>query len=178
MTPLGYFETVPGETYSGSVEFKLFSDTTVSPIFNRAFFDIICVYCPFRILDSGFPDFLISGTGSVPTVTDTWEFNFEKQFTIPSGATGTSNVAWTRYMYNKTWNRFIRRADEGEATLTAKNRLWSSYRPSTFHESIPEASSLTPETVDTSGSTLSVDDIRTALNKDRFNKVRQYYARS
>ena len=151
------------------------SDTVLSPIFNRVYFDIIMVYSPFRILDESFPDFLINGTGSIPTVSDKWDFNFEKEFTIPAGAAATSNVAWQRYMYNATWNRFVRRADQSDAVNTDTNRAAVSYRPSTWHESVPEGGSLAAETVDTSGSTLSVDDIRQAFNTDRFNNARAFY---
>lgn len=175
MIPLGYLETVPGETYSGSLKIDIMSDTTNSVLFNRAFFDILVVYSPFRILDETFPDFLINGTGSIPTVTDLWKYNFEKAYNLPSAATGTSNTAWQRYMYNATWNRFVRRANETEAALTDNDRQKVSLRPSTWHESVPEADSTTPETIDTSGSTLSVDAIREALQADRFNKTRQYY---
>ncbi len=175
MAPLGYIEVVPGDTLSGSLQIKAMSDTTVTALFNRAYYDVIVTYIPFRLLWSGFPDFLISGTSAVPTVTDLWEFNYEKGFNLPTAATATKNTAWLRRAHNATWNRFVRRADVTEIATDQKLIQVCSYRPSTFHEAVPEASSVAAETIDTSGSTLSVDDIRDAFNKDRFNKVKQYY---
>ena len=174
-TPLGYFEVVPGDTISGNVEFKVFSDTTIVPAFNRTFFDVIAVYMPYRLMWDGFTEFLIHGTGTPPTVTNLNRINFENFYHLPKDTAGTSNAAWQRRMYNRVWNRFVRRADEAEAGEDDNNLLACSYRPSTFQESVPEADSLTPATIDTSGSTLSVDDIRDAFNSDHFNKIRDYY---
>ena len=95
MTPLGYIEVVPGDTVSGTIDIQVFSDTTNQVIMNNAYCDYIVTYTPFRLMWDSFPDFLMTGTGTVPTVTDKWQFNFEKAFTIPdSGAAGTSNAAW------------------------------------------------------------------------------------
>ena len=123
MTPLGYLEVVPGDTLSGKIEVQTFSDTTKAVVMNNAYCDFILCYVPFRLMWDSFPDFLMTGTGTVPTVTDKWEFNFEKVFTIPdTGAVGTSNAAWLRYMYNMVWNRFVRRGNVSEATLTDTTR--------------------------------------------------------
>jgi len=172
LTPLGYFEVVPGDTISGTVSIQCFSDTLKMVVINRMFADYYAFYVPYRVLDSGFPAFLIEGTGSVPTVANTFTFNFEKQLLL---STHTANVAWLRYCYNSVWNHFFRRSDESEAALTANSVQTTSFRPSTFHESIPEADSTTALTIDTSGPTLSIDDVRETFNKDAFNKTRDLY---
>ena len=173
-TPLGYHEVVPGDSVSGKISIKALTAPTTMLAMNRCFYDVFAFYVPFRLIWSGFPDFLISGTGTMPQITDTFAFNFEKASMIDD--TVDYNSPWLRGAYWLVWNTFFRRQSETEAGLTdAGARVGCSYRPSTFHESIPEAGTLDSQTIDTSGTSTSVDDIRLAFNTDQFNRVRQFY---
>jgi hypothetical protein len=100
MTPLAYMEVVPGDTVSGSIDITAISDTCNSMVMNQGYLDFIVCYEPFRLMWSGFPDFLQSGTGTVPTVTDLWPFNFEKDFTIPASATDRD---WETRPHKSEW---------------------------------------------------------------------------
>ena len=78
-------------------------------------------------------------------------------------------------MYNDVWNRFARKASTAEVAQDQTTLQAVAARPSTFHEKGLEGELEAVETVDTSGSTLSVDAIREAFNKDNFNKVKAMY---
>jgi len=171
LTPVGYYEVVPGDTFSGSVRFTCFSAMTGEVVLNRCYLDTYAFYVPYRLLDSGFPDFLVNGTGSLPTVADLFPFNYEKKFNLSA----TTNNAFQRYMYNFIWNSFFRPNEQSEAALTDATILQGYFRPSTFHEAVPEDGALTATTIDTSGPTLSIDEVRDAFNTDQFNKVRDFY---
>lgn len=176
MMPMGYFEVVPGDTISGKVDLHYITDTTSSFVMNRAYYDLYAFYVPYRLLWDGFPEWLINGTGTLPVVTDVMEINFEKRLT--SGAThSTNNVAWLRYCYNYVHNTFFNRSGFPDAALDSAAMQNNWFRPSTFFESEveSEAANLASETIDTSGPTTTVDDIRAAFNADAFKKTRAYY---
>lgn len=58
LTPLGFLETVPGDTVSGKWTVSSWSDTTHRPIMNRTYMDTFAFYIPFRLLWDGFPEFI------------------------------------------------------------------------------------------------------------------------
>jgi len=170
LVPMGYHEVVPGDTISGTVDFDFRSDMTELMIMNRLYLDAFAFYVPYRLLDDTFPDFISqpSPSATIPTIADTWDFNFEKAL-----VDGVTNSAFQRYTYNLIWNTFFRRGDETELALTQKAEQQVTFRPSTFHESAPEEGSISPETIPDTG--VTTDIIREALNKDQFNKIRAYY---
>ena len=67
VTPLKYIETVPGETFGGSITVKATSAVANKAIFSRAYYDLYAFYCPIRILWSDFPEFLASQEGQKNT---------------------------------------------------------------------------------------------------------------
>jgi len=173
LVPFGFFEVVPGDSISGVTNAHVVSDVTTRLVLNRAYCDLYAFYVPYRLLWSGFPDFISQGTGTVPTVTDKFEGVYEKEFLIGS-VTATSLVPWHRRAYNLIWNNFFRRADDTEVSEDATGFLKCDYRPTTFFESVTEGGAA-GQTIDTSGSTVTVDAVREAFAQDQFNKVRNYY---
>ena len=71
-------------------------------------------------------------------------------------------------------NKFFRIARNPEIDLNTVGLQRATYRPTTFHEAEPEVDYV-DTTIDTSGPTLTVDELRQAFNEDRFAKVRQFY---
>lgn len=173
LIPMGYFEVVPGDSMSGMVNFRYITDTTSKLVLNRAYFDVYAFYVPFRLLWDGFPDWLINGIGTLPTVNNVAEWNFEKQLCAGGAGFNTLNTAWLRRAIGTIWNEYFKRDNAVAVSIDANTRRYSSFRPSTFHEAVPEsdAAFLTPEVA----ASLSTDDIREAFNTDAFNKVRAYY---
>ena len=80
VTPIGYFDVVPGDTMYGSLDFRYVSYNTNSLVMNRAFIDLYAFYVPYRLVWDEFPEFLTTGSGTLPTVTDVFEWNWEKNF--------------------------------------------------------------------------------------------------
>jgi hypothetical protein len=104
LLPVSYTEVVPGDTISGTVQSRLFSDTTFTPLLNRTYFDLFAFYVPFRLLWDEWPTFIAERAGkdlTVPTVSDAFRQNFEIL------GTGTAPAAWQRYCYNLVYNQFF-----------------------------------------------------------------------
>lgn len=175
LTPLCVQEVIPGDTLQGSLAIDFRTANVKKMCLNRAFYDVYTFYVPYRLVWSGFPTFLIKGTGTVPKVTDLFPSCFERDFTTdPVANVYTKLVPYLRRSLNMIYNKFFK---EGEQVLLGEDdngvpSVW--YRSSDFYKSeLPVARIQT--TIDTSGSTLDVDDIRAAFAKDMFDKVRQFY---
>lgn len=179
VVPTGYLEVVPGETVFGNVSVNVFSAPTFRNVRSRSYMDVYAFYVPFRLLWSGFPDFISGaddGATIPPTVADAFPFNFENRLVQgPAGAPGVSNNAWFRRAYNLIAEKFFLAVDntDGDPDDTATQHV-AKLRPSTFEASTaPKA--IPVESVDTSGPTLSIDEIRDAAARDQFGKMRAYY---
>lgn len=171
LIPIAMTEVVPGDTISGSIEANLMSDVCVGFCTNRAYFDVFTFYIPYRLLWSGFPDFIIKGTGTLPLVTNLFHAAFEQQFTTTAVANEhTKLVPWSRRAYNAIYNEFFKLDDTTAAGTDDNVVLPTNYRPSTFHQSEPAMSP-----VANVAASLGVDDIREAFAKDQFDKTREYY---
>ena len=152
LTPLGFVEVVPGDTFSGTLEVNCKSATTVGVVGNRAYLDLYAFYCPYRILWEGFPDFLTKGEGSLPTVSNLCEIAFETKFTTtPAAGAFTELVPFQRRCMNICYDRFFKRAVTADYGLDNNSVVTTFYRPSTFHEAIPEGADEVTTTIDTSG---------------------------
>jgi len=175
LLPMSFTEVAPGDTINGVIKSQMYSATTQGLIANRAYYDAYAFYVPYRLLWDGFTDFITSGSGSVPKVTDKFYEVFEKQF-VTDVNTGnyTKLVPWNRRAYNMIWNKFFKREDVADAGLDDNNVLSVSFRASDFHRSEPDHDQVTVS-IDTSGASLDVDDIRGAFAVDQYHKLKQYY---
>lgn len=189
VTPIGYMETVPGDTWSGSSTVHFWSDTTKAPWTNKMFSDVFAFYVPFRLLWNGFPDLVRNdpdnAAGNVPVCNAVFDFNY--QSTLGSA----TNVFQTR-AYNLICEKFFDESNDADSNPStnmgdalsiydATAIRYARYRPSTFHESVRSSvDMLAPETFPVNGAAfgalnVNVDDVRDALAKDNFNKLRNYY---
>lgn len=172
LVPLNYIEVVPGDTVQGTIQTRLLSDTTKVPILNRTYFDTYAFYIPFRLMWDEFPEFIANRESglSVPRITNTWRWNFEPALLNP--ATEAYNPIWLRSAYNLVYNQFFRRNNYPERSETDNTPAVTFMRPSTWHESLENETSVTE--TDISGDS-TVSDLRQSFAKDRFDKVRQFY---
>ena len=168
LQPIGFFEVAPGDTVQGKMTPTVWSDTTVKPVLNRAFYDQFVVYLPLRLLWDGWVDFITKGTGTVPTATDPQEHFFEQNV-----IGGTEFVPWVRYAYNFTWNNFFRREEEAEVALTSNALKLCSYRPTKFHQRVHDTNDVTNVLgVALGGMTQTA---RTAFAQERWDRLRDWY---
>lgn len=175
LTPLAFYEVAPGDTIKGKVSSQMYSATTNGLIVNRCYYDMYAFYVPFRLLWDGFPQFVAEGTGTVPKVTNTFPAVFEKsRCTDPVASLMTKLVPWNRRAYNMIWNKYFKRQDEVEVGLDDTNVLKVRYRPTDFHRSEPDVDD-TSVVINTSGTSIEVDDVRAAFAADHWTKTRQYY---
>lgn len=173
---LGYVPVVPGETIHGAITTRVQSAPTLRNVLTRTYLDAWAFYMPYRLADPNWPNF-ISGVNDTPptVVTDLWNANFEGRFTGGTiAAAADENNSFQRNMYNMVFRDYFAKNKADIASLTATNILYCLQRPSTFEVAAPvKADPAT--TVDTSGATLAVDEIRKAFAADQFAKMRSFY---
>ena len=176
--PVSYVEVEPGCSIQGSFQTNVHSAPTVRNIQTRAYLDGFAFYVPFRLLWEGFPSWLVDGTGTFPEVTDTMPQNFEPRLTDDSTRTGGAadrNTVWQRRAYNLIYNSFFASKDDEVASLDSAvtQTVWQ--RPSTFEMRSTISTSLPAQTIDTSGASITPDDVRSAFAQDQFNRLRNLY---
>ncbi|NBT30133.1 MAG: hypothetical protein EBT18_11770, partial [Gammaproteobacteria bacterium] len=190
LQPLKYIETIPGETYGGSISVKANSGLIGKVIHSRAYYDLYAFYCPIRLLWSDFPKFLASSEGEVkpPTVATLMPENFENSFTNAEA----QNAAFLRRMYYMVYYTFFA-FSHGEAKTRAselahdiregdhdtENALKYCYaRPSTFDNAWLQESDVQAQmikgVVNGSRAETPLDEIRRAYALDRWEKMRDY----
>lgn len=197
LTPLKYIETVPGETFGGTISVKALSGITAKVIHSRAYYDLYAFYCPIRLLWPEFPSFLAGREGevSVPQTTTLLPWNFETAFigndgntTESNGVEIGSNSALLRRMYHMTAFSFFRghrmaKRDIADHVEDVRNGTYDNTtsaaschaRPSTLDESWINASQQQDIKVDVGDDGVSISDIRRAYSLDRYEKLRDYY---
>lgn len=176
LVPLGYLDVVPGETIAGSVAVNFHSAPTKKEIITRVFADVFAYYMPYRLMWSGWPEF-ITGQDVVtepPYVSDLFAGNFEQRFTVANagGTLFTRNLAWHRRMFNLVGEKFFTAVD-GSATvnLDLAGTRFAFMRPSTLETSPLFNIHATPVVA----ASLAVDDLRQAFATDAFEKMRRMY---
>jgi len=195
VTPLKYIETVPGETYGGTISVNAGSALTSKMIKSRAYYDLYAFYCPIRLLWREFPEFLASSDGDIqpPQSTTLFPQNFENDFTGGDGTTDT-NAAFLRRMYHMVYFSFFasdldgagKRIDAKRVEMVrdgdyddATSLLSAHARSSTFDESWFDGDEIQSQQIEGrvvgSQSLTSLDDVRRAYALDRWEKIRDYY---
>jgi len=111
VAPLLFLEVAPGDTISGPLDVSAKSATTVGLVGNRAYLDIAVFYVPFRLLWSGWTDFISKKSGTIPTVANLSYVNFQNEYTVtPSASVFTELVPWNRRASNLIYNKFYKLA--------------------------------------------------------------------
>lgn len=176
LTPVLYLDVVPGESISGSVSVRVHSAPAVRDMDTRVYLDAYAFHIPFRLLWSGWPDFITRRDTStqMPRVTVPWGFNFENRLTENVAAAWTNNSPWLRYMYNTVVNKFFIQNQTSEIrSLTSVNPYEVYQRPSTLETASIESSYENQDT--TIVTPASVQSLKSALQQDAFAKMRAYY---
>ena len=204
LQPLKYIETVPGDTFGGTITVKATSAITDKLIHSRAYYDLYAFYCPIRVLWDKFPEYLAGAEGGVSTPFTKTLFpqNFESSFVGNDGvAIGKDenmqdifvNAPWLRRMYYMTAYTFFnpdKNSNGNRDTTAQQDRIregefddtnWQFHcvaRESTFDESWLDADSVahggTKIAADADGN-IDLDSIRRAYHLDRYEKIRDFY---
>lgn len=178
-TPVGYIDVEAGSSISGSFETNVHSAPTVRNIQTSAYLDGFAFYVPYRLLWDEFPTWLVDGTGTFPTVTNTMPTNFEPRLTYPSAGSGNNadqNTVFLRRCYNLVYNSFFAARDDTVTNLDDNTVRAVYQRPSTFEVRTPVANPNLPSaSIDTSGASTTPDLIRDAFVQDQFKRMRNLY---
>jgi hypothetical protein len=173
LIPISLMEVVPGDTLSGKVTARVISDSTNRVIQNRTYMDVYSFYVPYRLVFDEFPAFIAGDTTvSLPTPPAQGRNQLLTRNDNGNGNYHTMQLS----AYNLIWNQFFRTEDKAEVNIqTNRDVLPTPLRPTTIVQRLKAASELADQTVDTSGSTLTVGAIREAFAKDRYEKIRAFY---
>jgi len=197
LTPLKYIETVPGETFGGTISVKALSGITAKVIHSRAYYDLYAFYCPIRLLWSDFPSFLAGREGEVssPQTNTLCPWNFENSFLgndanylEQDGTIVGQNSAYLRRMYYMIAMSFFHhsRGSTRDAVDNVESVRAGSFddstdpmgvyaRPSTLDESWMNAEQQQDIKVDVGDDGITLSDIRRAYALDRYEKLRDFY---
>lgn len=167
--PLGYHEVAPGESIDGTITANFFSKPVLRMALNRFYADAFVFYIPYRVLDENWPDFINGGSGTVPTVTNLFPFNYEKQFSFDAAT--PKNTAWLRRAYNKTWNEYFRLQNQTEAGIEDTTQLRMPMRPSTLETSFD----FDQTAQNAANFATNMDSLRSAAAQDMFDRMRAFY---
>ena len=198
LQPLKYIETVPGETYGGTITVKATGGLVDQIVHSRAYYDLYAFYCPIRLLWDGFPKFLASSEGDVqpPQIETLFPENFESSF-VGDQSGSSKNSAFLRRMYYAVHGVFFHKS-HGKGKKDASTRLeqvrdgyWDSFkelmaveaRPSTLDNSWLNEDEVDKQYIISTASgqeparfmQTDLDDIRRAYALDRWEKIRDYY---
>lgn len=169
LVPIYYFDTVPGESFGLKLDLKMVTDSLKKVALNPTYIDVFAFYVPFRLLDSGWPDFISGLGGSLPTVANIWKHNLEGSLT---GAGGTTNVAWQRYCYNYVWNEIFRSGQQAARALTDNTPAEVMIRHRSFQNTALESTQVVAsEAIGT-----TVDSMRDAIAEQRRKRREAYFA--
>lgn len=179
LMPVGYIETVPGDSISGTITVNSLSQPVSRIMRTRMYFDLFAFYVPFRLLWEDWPEFISdrNATLTIPTVTDTFNQNFEKWFAL----TSTTNLAWLRRAYNMIYQtKFSLKGEinsdgssDGSTDWHGNSLLECFNRPSTFDSSpVQTRDNVDGETITSPTTTL---ELREAFAKDNWSRMREFY---
>ena len=173
LTPLGYYDVVPGDSVYGKVSIRYQSDNSTHLIMNRAFMDVYAFYMPYRLMWDDFPTFLTQQTGTIPSISDLFEWNFETAFVESS----STNMPWFRRMYNAVNSCYFTEEDGNNQDDTKSvHRVLN--RASTFHEKVKTSSEIHDDSaiaVDTTAGSFEIRDLAAGLAQQRFDVIRGFY---
>lgn len=175
LVTVGMTEVAPGDTISGSTQCRLISESATKPVMNRTYLDLFSFYVPFRLVWDDWPEFIAGDdTKTIPLIAGTP--NGRQYLTkMPDTALAQQQNAFGRRAYNLINNKFFRDPSLPEDDLDQPGTLTAPLRTTTLQQRLRSSAELTDQTIDTSGPTISTQDIRTAFSQDRFNKTRAYY---
>lgn len=182
--PLGYMEVLPGETLNGRISVDSFSAPTKRNIQSRVYSDLYTFFVPFRLLWENWPMWIADNGvgGSCPTLNTLATWNFEGRLTDGATADGTvaatRNTVWQRRAYRLIFEKFFNKEDQwdqlGDAAKDTADYWTALVRPSTWEQAEPPGARPS-QTIDTSGASVTVDQIREGFARDQWDKMRNFY---
>lgn len=171
LTPIYYSEVIAGQSLNGSLRVKIISDSLIRAAMNRVFFDVFVFYIPFRVLWTGWQDFIAKKVGSVPTNSAAWVFNYER-----NTASGTLGTVWQRRCYNHVFNDVFRSTRQAEVGVDQNTEQTALTRGRSFQNVLRTNTPAPPDsTIDTSGATVTVDEIKLAQKEQKQNRLAYFF---
>lgn len=163
----GCFPVLPGDSIKGGLQLKFTSDTLAKPVMHSAFIELSLFFVPHRIVWDGWMDFISKATGTMPTNNTVMRRFFRN---------GTAVFARNELLpraYRAIYNEYYRDPNFAEETALPTD-VYTVNRAKQY-ETMARDSAADSATVDTSGATLKVRDIKAAFASDRYNARREMY---
>lgn len=166
VVPATRIEVVPGDSVEGSIEVNFRSDVLQRPVAHSAMIEYALFYCPNRIANSNWPDFITGNGGSIGSTTSAAARFFE------NNVTPTPKNTLYRSAYGAVFNEHIRDPEDAEWALSATPAVAPRLRD---YSSIIRESAADTATIDTSGASVTARAVRAAMAEDRWNARRAMY---
>ena len=186
LAPTFFYETAPGETWSGKISTKGLTVAQQSLCMNRMFWDHYVFYVPFRLVWEDWPNFVTQRpTSSDEDDPDTIPTEVPS---ITTGGIGTSGLDWlfvkqpawdaggATYKlnslplrcYNEIWNKFFRMEGEASRAIEATSQAQCTKKPNDYHSRLLIGGRTTAAAIPTG----DLDDLRSAIARDHFAQMR------
>jgi len=176
-------DVTPGEVWFGNSTSVVRMDPLNLPtfmsykIFRKKFF------VPYRILDADFPDWWTGQSAhTLPTVdvglSAIGDLNFNSMISSFNSSTLGSKLvsAYPRYAYNMIFNKHFRPEGIAEVPLSDANIHRVTHPSNTYYGAIRDSVQVGSEvTVDSSGATIGITEIRDAWTEQRLQEHRKLY---
>ncbi len=171
MTPIYYSEVIAGQSLNGSLRVKIISDSLIRAAMNRVFFDVFVFYLPFRVLWTGWQDFIAKKVGNVPQVGDNWIFNYER-----NAGSATLGTVWQRRMYNHVYNDVFRSSKQAEVAEDQKIEQTALTRGRSFQNQLRINNPALPDgEIDVTGTDFTVDEFRRAAKQQKQDRLAYFF---
>jgi len=163
LIPVARIPVIPGDTLSGKLMMNIITDTFLKPITHSMQMHLAMFYVPNRVAWDGWPEFIASETGTVPTDTVA-----VKEFFEPSAAVARSTLY--RRAYSQVVNEYYRDVDDAEFAETP-TAVFTVPRLRTLETTGRDDD----DSVETVIDGMTLNDFRRAYSKDKFDSRRKMY---
>lgn len=100
LQPVHRYDVVPGQSIEATVQTVMRSKPYLTPVQTAGVSYLFAFYVPYRLLWSGWIDFVVNRTGTVPTATSEWPALFERETPLPRNSFG-------RRAYKAIYNQYF-----------------------------------------------------------------------
>lgn len=183
LVPIFHQEVTPGDTWSGRSSGLVRVTPFQRPTFMQANIGVYFFFVPHRLV---FPEFEEVMTGKLQPDEYTWPFTFH-QFALQKAITkyfglgqspSTINVnGLPFYAYNMIWNEFFRdQRLDAEAQVSNFELLKVRFNASDYYSRMrDDIQQHEEETIDATGSTIGITEIRDAFLRQKFKERRSQF---
>lgn len=173
LVPVYFKDVAPGESLRGAINNHVITARVVKAAMNALYLECWAFYVPYRLLWTGWEDFIREGTGTVPTISST--SGDAARMYIRSITNYTANEFPVR-AYNMIWNKFFRSKNVAEVAEGSQVLQRVGPKTGSFDQALSDVaeSHFTDVTV-ASATQFTVRDLHAKEAEQRWQNLRGHY---